>query len=134
MEEEATEKCGGVLDVSWKVIHSLTISQIHSLGKIYGIEVVTPGKDESFWIQRSKGVELTKRALETLTPENMMSQVLGDPRNQVLEIICPMKIRRDKMKGHVYSRAEKKKTRLVITKRALLKDGSTLPFGYLSSV
>ncbi len=96
--------------------------------KTYAIKVEkTDGTYE--WIFKIKGITLNYRNLKIISPETMIDTILNCPTEK-MEIVEKRKITRNKNTGELQNKISWKKWKIVYTKRVIVNQFKTLPFGY----
>ncbi len=96
--------------------------------KSYALKVAkSDGTHE--WIFKLKGITLNYRNLMILNPEKMLDTILHHP-DDCVEVEDSNKIQRSKQTGLLWNKCKWKKWRIIYTKRVIVNQYDTLPFGY----
>lgn len=111
-----------------------------SAAKSYGI-LVEKRDGSREWSMRLKGFKACSRLDDSLTPEMMLRKLMNDPRNReleieeeppgdILEVMYPNQLRKNKWSASITTEPLKKKFNVTYDKRVVVENFKTLPFGY----
>ena len=108
----------------WKneVPKGCEVTRYFSAGpKCWALEIKDP-TGQKRWESKCKGIKLTTKSQEDLPIETMFEAVM-ELDNSPKIVTDPMKIRKDRNRGVVYSKQEVKKWQINVTKRGVLPCG-----------